>query len=259
MTEDEPARPGIALITGATAGLGAEFAHQLAARHYDLVLVARDAERLESVASTLFASFGISVEVLPADLLTLKGRTAVEKRCAATDSPIELLVNNAGYGLVKRFDENTIADEQSHLDLLVVVPMRLSHAALQQMLTRGSGGIINVASVAGFTLRGTYASAKAWVLNFSRWANYAYRSRGVTVTGLAPGFVHTEFHARMSMDTRYIPEFLWLVPEQVVRGCLRDFDRGRALSVPSIRYKVIVALIRILPLRLVAWASARGR
>ena len=249
----------VALITGATAGIGAEFARQLASLHYDLVLVARDRERLEASAAQLARQHGVSVEVLAADLLSAEGLAAVEKRAADSTHPITMLVNNAGFGLKNSFERNSIADEQAHLDLLVAVPMRLTHAALGQMLAVHSGTIVNIASVAGFTPRGTYGAAKAWVLSFSRWANIYYRPRGVSVTAVAPGFVRTEFHQRMKVRTDTVPGFLWLTTEQLVRIALHDVARGKAVSIPTIRYKLVVWLTSWLPNRVIAAGALRGR
>jgi hypothetical protein len=170
-----------------------------------------------------------------------------------------MLVNNAGFGLRKPFDENTIEDEQRLLDVLVAAPMRLCHAALGQMIANRSGTIVNIASVAGFTPRGSYGAAKAWVISFSRWANIAYRSRGVTVTAVAPGFVHTEFHDRMKVSKDGVPGFLWLDAERLVRLALRDVARGRAVSIPTVRYKLVVLLSSVLPKRIVAAGALRGR
>jgi short-subunit dehydrogenase len=248
-----------ALVTGATAGLGAAFARQLAATGHDLVLVARDAERLGATAAELTAAHGISVEVLRADLVDPGDLAAVEARAAATTDPIDVLVNNAGFGLRDPFENNSVEDEQRMIDLLVTAPMHLTHAALAQMLPRRSGTIINVASVAAFTPRGTYGAAKSWVVSFSRSANIEYRRRGVTVTAVAPGFVRTEFHARMDVHTRSIPSPLWLNADRVARDGLRDAARGVAVSIPSRRYRVIVALARILPGRLAAAGTLRPR
>ncbi|MBC7723533.1 MAG: SDR family NAD(P)-dependent oxidoreductase [Burkholderiaceae bacterium] len=246
-----------ALITGATSGIGAEFARQLAAQGHDLVLVARTASRLEEVAVRLRTVYGVCVECIAADLGSAEALAGVE-RTVATSAP-GILVNNAGFGLRKPFDENPVALEQQHLDVLVTAPMRLSHAALGPMLARGSGVIITVSSVAGFTPRGSYGAAKAWALSFSRWANIQYRPRGVTVMALAPGFVRTEFHERMKVGTGNIPRFLWLTPERVVRVALRDAARGRAVSIPTKRYQLIVAVSRVLPARVVAAGALRGR
>jgi len=242
-----------ALITGATAGIGAEFARQLALRGYSLVLVARDAERLAERAREL----PVAVEVVPADLSTAEGVALVAERLGHGD--IDWLVNNAGFGLVPPFDENDIEAEQAHLDVLVTAPMRLSHAALRSMLARGSGTIVNISSVAAYTPRGTYGAAKSWVLSFSRWANIHYRSRGVTVTAVAPGFVHTEFHARMSVDKGTVPSFMWLSAEHLVRVALRDIDKGRAVSIPSFRYKFVVWLTTWMPAPIIARGALRGR
>ena len=241
-----------ALVTGSTAGIGAEFARQLAAKHHDLVLVARNADRLEKIADELRSRYSIAVEVMVADLQLPTGIAAVEARVESRENPVDVLVNNAGYGLRHPFDENVIDDERRLLDLLVAVPMRLSHAALRQMLPRRSGTIINIASVAGFVPRGTYGAAKAWLLSFSRWASIAYRARGVTVTAVAPEFVRTEFHERMAVRSDTVPAFLWLDVSTVVRIALRDVARGKAVSVPTLRYRIIVGLGRVLPLRLAA-------
>lgn len=251
--------PRTALITGATAGLGAEFARQLAAKRVDLVLVARDAARLERFAGELADRYGIGAEWLAADLSTRAGVESVEKRLADPARPVGILVNNAGFGLRGRFEENSIAEEQQHLDVLVTAPLRLSHAAIVAMLPRRSGVIINVASVAAYTPRGTYGAAKAWVLSFSRWANLHYASSGIRVSGVAPGFVRTEFHERMAVGTSNIPDFLWLKPEQVVREALQDTALGKAVSIPSVRYRIIVALTKVLPARLAAAGALRGR
>ncbi|WGD38264.1 SDR family oxidoreductase [Lysinibacter sp. HNR] len=238
-----------ALITGATAGIGAEFARQLARRGWNLVLVARNAERLEHIADDLQQRFQINVEVITADLTQQEQLKTVENRLRDRARPIELLVNNAGFGLKKPFEQNDLEEEQSHLDILLRVPMRLTHAVLPGMLERGKGRIISVASVAGFIPSGTYGASKAWVISFSRWANIFYRARGVKITALCPGFVRTEFHDRMRVSTEQIPEWMWLSPEQVVWEGLRDNYRGRAVSVPSARYKIAVALTRVLPAR----------
>ncbi len=250
----------IALITGASAGLGAEFARQLAVQGYDLVLTARNAARLEEAAAALRDNHGVRVEVLPADLLEPAGLAVVEARVGASDDPIDLLVNNAGFGLQKSFADNSIDDEVALAEMLIVVPLRLTHAALGQMLPRKSGTVVNVASVAGYTPRETYGAAKTWMLNFSRWANVYYRKQGVTVMAIAPGFTRTEFHSRMGVtgvDT--VPGFLWLQAETVVRVGLRDAARGQAISIPAVRYKIAVALASVLPTSLVVRLAARGR
>lgn len=250
-----------ALITGASSGLGTEFARQLAARGAHLVLVARDRDALNALAAELRDAFAIEVEVLPADLVDDAGLAAVSARLTDPARTIHLLVNNAGFGLDLDFAANDLSDEERHLDLHVRATMRLSHAALGAMLTSGGGRIINVASVAGFMPRGTYGAVKAWVISFSRWANSVYAPRGVTVTALCPGFTHTNFHERMGLEPgrEGVPAFMWLDAADVVREGLRDAAAGRAVSIPSLRYKVLVGLMRALPAPLAARLARTGR
>ncbi|MGV2983471.1 SDR family NAD(P)-dependent oxidoreductase [Microbacterium sp. AGC85] len=249
-----------ALITGASAGLGAEFAHQLAARGADLVLVARSEDALETLAAGLRETYGVLVDVLVADLVVEADVQRVAARIAEPGHPIDLLVNNAGFGLPLHFAENDIDEEVRHLRIHVEAPMRLMHAALGAMRGRG-GRIINVASVAGFISRSTYSACKQWLIGFSRWANAEYARDGVTVTALCPGFTHTSFHERMGLEPgrEGVPAIGWLRAEDVVREGLRDAAAGRAVSIPSLRYKAVVALTRILPSSLTARAARRGR
>ena len=166
--------------------------------------------------------------------------------------PPGILVNNAGLGLLHDFEDNAISAEKKHLKLHAETSMVLTHAALAGMLARGEGRIINVASIAAFLPRGTYSAAKAWLLSFSRWANLAYRRRGIKVTAVCPGLTHTEFHHRMGMDKSVAPAWAWLQAERVVREALADNQRGRPVSIPSKRYKVVAALSRVAPARLMA-------
>ena len=257
MSSPPPATPGTALITGATAGIGHEFASQLAARGHDLVLVARDKERLDRVAAELSQEYGVPVEVLPADLADAAQLRTVEDRLADPDRPVALLVNNAGFGLKQRFLANDVAAEQALLDVLVTAVLRLSHAALGPMVQRGSGGVINVSSVAAFLPRGTYSAAKAWVNSFSRWAATEYRSAGVTVTAVCPGFVRTEFHERMQVKPGTGP--FWLDPARVVGEALAAFDAGKDLAIPTRRYRALVLLARLMPRGLAQRLQAIGR
>ncbi|HET8958413.1 MAG TPA: SDR family NAD(P)-dependent oxidoreductase [Microcella sp.] len=248
-----------ALITGATAGIGLEFARQLAARGAGLVLVARDGERLARVARELGDEHGVAVETLAADLHTDDGVRAVDARVAALEKPVDLLINNAGYGIGGDLAATDPDDEQKHLAIHVAVPLRLTQTALRRMLATGGGRIAIVSSVAAFTPRGTYGAAKAWGVSFARWANLSYEPRGVSVTAIAPGFVRTEFHERMGVDVSGIPEALWLDAPTVVRQSLRAIDRGRSVVIPTVRWRVIAALARILPDRLSAAGQFRSR
>jgi short-subunit dehydrogenase len=246
-----------ALVTGATAGIGLEFARQLAARGHGLVLVARDEARLASVAEELRSTYGIEVEVLVADLGDLAQCATVEARLADRDRPIELLVNNAGFGLKQRFLDNDIEAEAGMLDVLVTAVLRLSHAALGPMAERGRGGVINVSSVAAFLPRGTYSAAKAWVNSFSEWAHNEYKPQGVTVMALCPGFTKTEFHERMQVKRG--DNFMWLDVEFLVKTALADFDKGRTFSIPGAQYKTVVALTRAVPSGVLQRFQSMGR
>lgn len=250
-----------AMITGASSGLGAEYARQLAAKGADLVLVARDRDALDALARQLRATYGVGVEVMAFDLLAPRQRDKVLGRLADASRPVEMLVNNAGFGLPLSFERNDIDDEARHLALHVEVPMRLTHAALAPMLARGHGRILNVASVAAFVPRSTYGACKGWLVSFSRWANGRYSPRGVTVTAVCPGYTHTNFHERMGLapGDEGIADALWLDARTVVAESLRDAARGKAVSVPSWRYKAIVALTRLVPAGLAAGFAERGR
>ncbi|ACL41943.1 short-chain dehydrogenase/reductase SDR (plasmid) [Pseudarthrobacter chlorophenolicus A6] len=248
-----------ALITGATSGLGAGFARQLAARGYDIVLVGRNLARLEQGAHEIASAYPVRTEVLAADLLTEDGTAAVVARLEAGQNPVMLLVNNAGFGLKGWFTDNTVQEEREQLRILVQAPMELAYAAITAMQKRGFGRIINVASTAGFTPRGTYSAAKAWVINFSRWANAHYGPLGIPVTAVCPGFVRTEFHDRMGADTSGIKDWMWLDVDRVVREGLRDAFAGKGVSIPTKRYKVLSVISANLPDALAAKLSARGR
>lgn len=250
-----------ALITGASSGLGAEYARQLAKRGSDLVLVARDETALEALARQLRTDHRVQVEVLPADLVEAGGIARVESRLGSREQPVDMLVNNAGFGLPLAFEQNDIEDEVRHLRLHNEVAMRLMHVALQGMLERGSGRIINVASVAAFIPRSTYSAVKQWLVLFSRWANGRYKPRGVTVTAVCPGYTHTSFHERLGLPPGQegIPRVMWLHAPAVIAESLRDAERGRSVSIPSLRYKLIVALTRVLPQNFLASVGERGR
>jgi len=239
-----------ALVTGATAGIGAAFARRLAVEFHDLVLVARDPARLDVFAKELRGAHGVEVEVLPADLASDDGCAAVEARLADADRPVDLLVNNAGIGLKGSFLRNTAEAEEQMLRLNVRAVMRLTHAALGTMVARGRGDVVNVSSVAGFgpvSPGSTYSASKAWVTNFSESLQMAVRSKGVRVVALCPGFVRTEFHERAGIPTSGINQRLWLDADLVARTALADLRKGRPVSTPSLRYKVLAGLVRHVP------------
>jgi len=264
LTPPAPAHPPtgdrpVALVTGPTSGLGRVFVERLAGRGFDLVLVARDETRLKALADELATSYGVHAEVLVADLVDRGQLRLVEERLTDDTRPVDLLVNNAGFGLKRRFLSNTVEQEQAHLDVLVTAPMRLCHAALGPMTRRHSGGIINVSSVAGLQPRGSYSAAKAYLNRFGEWAAHEYGKDGVHITTVLPGFTRTEFHERMDVGRDAVPKVLWLDAERVVDEALADFDKGRPMSVPSKRYTLIAGVSRHLPTRLMQRFQGLGR
>ena len=241
-----------ALVTGATSGLGLTFATTLARRGFDLVLVARDEDRLAEGGAELEHRFGGAAEVLAADLSTDEGCARVEARLSAPDRPIDLLVNNAGFATNQPFVGGDLEAEQRALDVMVRAVLRLTHAALGGMVTRGEGAVVNVSSVAGWVPSGTYGAAKAYVTAFTEGVSSELAGTGVRVLALCPGYVHTEFHQRAGIDETAIPSWLWLDAEHVVADALADLDRGKTVSVPSATYKVLGALARHAPRPLLA-------
>lgn len=240
-----------ALITGASAGLGREFAEQLAAKRVALVLVARDQARLEELAARLRDRHAVRVEVLAADLTEASGQDRVVARLQREHAPVDILINNAGFGVYDAFETSAIADERRLHELLSWVPLRLCHAAVPGMLRRGRGWILNVASVAAFTPAGTYGAAKAALVSLSRSLRARYRSRGVHVTVLCPGLLDTEFHERMGADhLPALPPLAWAPVRRVAREGLRGLRRGRGVVVSDWRYRLAAPLTRVLPDRL---------
>jgi short-subunit dehydrogenase len=242
-----------ALITGATAGIGAAFARRLAADGFGLVLVARDRGRLTESAARLREKYRVEVEVLPADLATEEGMAAVENRVTTVD----LLINNAGFGNQGTFLDVPLEDELRMLRVHCEAVLRLTYAALPGMLERGRGGIANVASVAAFLSRGTYGASKAWVVSFSEGVAHDLGCKAVRVMALCPGFVHTEFHERAGMDVSGVPDILWLEADRVVADALRDLRRGVLVSVPGTQYKTLVGLSKFVPRNLAGRLSSR--
>jgi hypothetical protein len=259
-----PAGWRTALVTGATAGIGAAFARRLAAESCDLVLVARDQPRLRAQADALARAHGVTVEVLPADLTTEDGLAVVARRLAARAGPVDLLVNNAGMTLNRSVLHTSVEAEQRLLSLNVHSVMRLTKAALPGMVERGHGAVINVSSTAGFAAvmpGSTYSATKAWVNNFSESVAPAVRPFGVRVMALCPGYVRTEFHARAGIDMSRTPGWLWLDADNVAADALRSLTRGKVVRVVDWRYRLIVAAMRLAPRRIVRSVSrdARGR
>lgn len=245
------------LVTGGTSGIGAAFARQLAARGDDLVLVARDETRLESSAAALRETYGVAVEVLPADLADRDQVLRVAARLSDPTRPVDLLVNNAGFGVHHRLTDPDPGPHEHAIDVMVVAVLLLGGAAGRAMRERGHGAIVNVASTAGLMAMGSYSAIKAWALTYSESLANELTGTGVTVTALAPGWVRTEFHERAAIRTSSIPDPLWLDADRLVAECLADVAAGKVVSIPSKRYRVLMAAVRLAPRSAVRAASRR--
>jgi short-subunit dehydrogenase len=234
-----------ALVTGATAGIGESFTRLLAREGFNVVLVARDEVRLNDRAASLMATAGIQTHVIVADLSTPEGCASVESYIQ--ENEIEVLINNAGFGINKAFGVSHIEKEEELLSVLVRTPMRLMHVALPKMKQRGSGIVINVSSVASFIAGGTYSAAKSYLTVLSESLHTEHVRTGVTITALCPGFTRTEFHERGRMRMGSLPNFLWLDSDFLVAQSWADARAGKALSIPGWQYKTLVGTIRSLP------------
>ncbi|MFE6622173.1 SDR family NAD(P)-dependent oxidoreductase [Streptomyces sp. NPDC008086] len=246
-----------ALITGSTAGIGAAFARRLAADGHDLVLVARDTKRLREQATELHDRHGIEAEVLAADLAEDSGIETVAARLGDRRNPVDLLINNAGFGNRGRYLDVPMADELKMLKVHCEAVLRLTSAATEGMRERGRGGVVNVASVAAFVPRGTYGASKAWVVQFTQGAARDLAGSGVRLMALCPGFVRTEFHERAGMGTDNIPGWMWLDADKLVAAALSDLARGRAVSIPDPRYKVLMGAAKLVPRGVLGGISSR--
>jgi short-subunit dehydrogenase len=241
----------IALVTGATVGIGAAFAELLARESHDLVIIARDLPRLNSRADEWRERYNIEVEVMQADLSRDEDIRRVELRLQNISRPIEVLINNAGFGINKSFTTSDVAEEIALLDVLVTAPMRLMHAVLPAMKERNSGTIINVSSVAGWIAGGTYSAAKSYLTVLSESLHTELRGTNVRVHALCPGFTRTEFHQRGKMKMGGVPTSFWLSAERVVSDAWDAAQEGKALSVPGRQYKVLSFISRFGPRPLV--------
>lgn len=246
-----------ALVTGGTSGIGAAFARALAARGDDLVLVARNADRLAEVAAQLTDAHGIQVEVLSADLGDRDDVLRVAARLESTERPIDLLVNNAGFGLPYALTNADTTPHEHAIDVMIRAVLILGGAAGRTMKARGRGTIVNVASTAGFVTMGGYSAIKAWVTTYSEGLANELFGSGVQVTALCPGWVRTEFHERAEIRTSKIPAQLWLNADRVVADCLADVERHKVVSIPSKRYKALILAARLAPRSVVRAASRK--
>ena len=240
----------LALVTGASSGIGEAFARRLAERGHDLVLVARDEGRLEALAKELADAHGAVADVLRADLTIPDQLRAVEDRCRAAETPIELLVNNAGFGTFGAFHSLDLDGEIREIQLNVVALVRLTHAAASQMVPRGSGGILNVSSLAGYQpgpMNATYAATKAFVTSFTEAVHEELRGTGVAITVLCPGFTRTGFQETASVPASSVPGFMWQEADAVARAGLDALTKNRAVAVPGPINKTLGTFTQLTP------------
>ena len=234
-----------ALVTGATSGIGESFTRLLAENNYNIVLVARDLPRLQERAQGLQEKFKVETHIIQADLSTDAGCTAVEKYIA--NNQVDVLINNAGFGLNKAFTMSALDAEQEMFDVLVRTPMRLMHVALPLMKERNKGVVINVSSVAGFIAGGTYSASKSFLTVLSESLHTELAGTNIKISALCPGFTRTEFHQRGRMSMKGLPSFMWLDSDKLVAKAWSDALKGAAVSIPGWQYRLLVLVIQTLP------------
>lgn len=251
-----------ALITGASAGLGEEYARQLAELGTDLILVARRKERLESLAAELSARKpGLKVEVFPADLSRNEDIQRVAEKIRQTPD-LDLLINNAGFGSTTKFYQDEDGEAARMIKVHVEATVVLTRAALPAMMARQKGAIINVASIAAFSpLSGAmYSSTKAFLVMFSENLQSELHGSGIKVQALCPGLTHTEFHQVAGMNKEAIPGILWMTAERVVRISLQALAKNKVIIIPGLRNKFLAFLMRCpLTYGLVRWAARQRK
>jgi short-subunit dehydrogenase len=234
-----------ALVTGATSGIGESFTRLLAENNYNIVLVARDMPRLQERARGLQEKFRVETHIIQADLSTDAGSTAVEQYIA--NNQVDVLINNAGFGLNKAFTMSALDAEQQMFDVLVRTPMRLMHVALPLMKERNKGVVINVSSVAGFIAGGTYSASKSYLTVLSESLHTELADTNIKISALCPGFTRTEFHQRGRMSMKGLPSFMWLESDTLVSKAWSDALKGEAISIPGWQYQLLVFVIHTLP------------
>jgi short-subunit dehydrogenase len=248
-----------ALITGGTAGIGAAFARALAAHGDDLVLVARDADRLSEMATELKERHAINVEVIAADLAVRDDVIRIAERLTSVEQPIDMLISNAGFGVRAKLTDPDTTPHEHAIDVMIRAVLMLGAAAGRTMRDRGAGTIINVSSTAGFVAMGNYSAIKAWVTAYTESLANELHGSGVNVTALCPGYVRTEFHQRAKINVGSIPDLLWLDADRLVADCLQDAAAGKVISIPSKRYKVMIGIVERLPHRTLRAISRKLR
>ncbi|MGI5951743.1 MAG: SDR family NAD(P)-dependent oxidoreductase [Brooklawnia sp.] len=246
-----------ALVTGGTSGIGLAFAAELAARGHDLVLVARDQERLDATATELRARFGRQVETIVADLAVRADLDPIIERLTDADRPVDVLVNNAGFGLNASLLAPDTAIQQRAMDVMCTAVLILAGAAARAMKPRGQGIIINVSSVSAWIVKGNYSAIKRWVLTYTNALALELAGTGVQATAVCPGWVKTELHARAGVARPSLPGWAWVEADQVARAALDGAARGKVVAIPTARWRLAVWVLEHAPAALPRFISRK--
>jgi short-subunit dehydrogenase len=247
----------LALVTGGTAGIGHAFAVELASRGWDLVLVARDTARLETVSADLKTRFGTTTEIITADLSVRADMLHIADRLERTQHPIEMLINNAGFGIHASLMDKDFSLQEKALDVMCLAVLVLSGAAGRAMSARGHGSIINIGSSSGIITTGNYSAVKAWVNTYTEGLANELRGTGVKVTAVLPGWVRTEFHERAGINASKLPDIVWMDSDQLAKEALDDHAKGKVISVPTKRWHMAYWVGRHTPRPVIRWASRK--
>ena len=246
-------RRKFALITGASSGIGAAFAHVAAAKGFDLALVARREDRLQSLAVELISKYGVSVRFRSTDLCDPQAPDAICNWIMADERSVDVLVNNAGYSIPQSFAATPLERQLKYIELSVTGPVALSRHVLPGMISRGWGRIINISSITAFSSGGKghtlYPASKSFVVKFSQSLNAEVAEKGVFVTAVCPGFVDTEFQQANNMSDKMAstPKFLKQTPEEVAEEAWLRNDRGVEVVVPGLLPKFAAATMKLVP------------
>lgn len=239
-----------ALVTGTTSGIGAAYCDLLAAEGYNLCLLSRDESRMVTQAHELTLKYGIDTKLVISDLGTSEGIIKSIDSVSELGNSLEVLVNNAGFGLNSDFLTSSVIDQEKMINCMVMATMQLTHSAARVMKQNQKGYIINISSVASFMTGSTYCSAKSWVTVFTESIYQELRADNINIHVICPGFTKTEFHLRCNQDVSGVPSFAWLSAELVVNKSWKCVKKGTLLSIPGFWYKILVSLHRYAPRRI---------
>lgn len=236
-----------ALVTGGTSGIGYAFCRHLASQGHDLVVVARNIERLNQVRDELSERFSHRVEILQADLNDRADLDAVIDRLTDPDRPVDVVVNDAGFGLNQSLLDPDIDLQARAMNVMCFAVLALSGAAGRVMRQRGHGIIINVSSVSAWIIKGNYSAIKRWVLTYTQALAAELEGTGVQATAVCPSWVKTDLHRRAGVKRPKLPSWAWVSPEQVASCALEAAERGRVVAIPTLKWRIAAAFLNYAP------------